>query len=93
MTGGPANMSSELGAEFSAWDEYITGRNLELVPGERIVQSWRTTKFPEEHEDSILTVTLEERDDGTLLTLSHSNVPEGHVGYEQGGWQQYYFDP
>ena len=93
MTGGRANMSAELGAEFSAWDGYITGRNLELVPGERIVQSWRTTKFPEDHEDSTITVTLEESDDGTLLTLWHSNVPEGHLGYEQGGWQKSYFEP
>ena len=49
MTGGRAQMSSELGGDFSAWDGYITGRNLELVPGERIVQSWRTTKFPADH--------------------------------------------
>jgi uncharacterized protein YndB with AHSA1/START domain len=93
MTGGQAHTSAELGAEFSAWDGYITGRNLELVPGERIVQSWRTTKFPEDHGDSIITVTLEEHGDGTLLTLSHNNVPDGHVGYERGGWQKSYFEP
>ncbi len=93
MTGGQAKASAELGAEIMAWDGYITGRNLELIPGERIVQAWRTTKFLEDHEDSIITLTFEERDDGTLLTLSHSNVPEGHLGYEQGGWQQSYFEP
>ena len=93
MTGGQAKASAELGAEIMAWDGYITGRNLELTPGARIVQAWRTTKFPEDHEDSIITLTFEERDDGTLLTLSHSNVPEGHLGYEQGGWQQSYFEP
>jgi hypothetical protein len=86
-------MSAELGGEFSTFDGYITGRNLEFVPGERIVQSWRTTKFPVDHGDSTLTVTLEERNDGTLLTLVHSNVPEGHLGYEQGGWQKQYFEP
>ena len=45
MTGGEAIMSDEVGADVSAWDGYITGRNLELVPGERIVQSWRTAEF------------------------------------------------
>ena len=30
MTGGVANVSSETGAEFDAWDGYIQGRNLEL---------------------------------------------------------------
>ena len=93
MTGGAAEMSDEIGAEISAWDGYISGRNLELVPGERIVQSWRTTKFSEEHEDSIITVTLEELDDGTLLTLVHSNVPDDHRSYEEGGWHSRYFEP
>jgi len=93
MTGGDANVSDQVGAEFSAWGDYITGRNLELVPGERIVQSWRTTKFDDEHEDSIITVTLEEADDGTLLTLVHSNVPDEHTNYEDGGWQSNYFEP
>jgi hypothetical protein len=32
-----------------------------------------------------LTVTLEEVEGGTLLTLVHSNVPEGQTSYEQGG--------
>jgi uncharacterized protein YndB with AHSA1/START domain len=93
MTRGEASMSDEIGAEVSAWDGYITGRNLELVAGERIVQSWRTTEFTDEHEDSIITVTFEEVEDGTLLTLVHSNVPDGQMTYEQGGWQEHYFEP
>ncbi len=93
MTGGEASTSDEIGAEFSAWDGYITGHNLELVPCERMVQSWRTTQFTDENEDSIITLTLEEVEDGTLLTLVHSNVPDGHTSYEQGGWQEHYFAP
>jgi uncharacterized protein YndB with AHSA1/START domain len=93
MTGSEAIMSDEVGAEVAAWDGYITGRNLELVPGMRIVQSWRTTEFDDEHEDSIITVTLEEVADGTLLTLTHSKVPEAHKSYEGGGWQKHYFEP
>jgi uncharacterized protein YndB with AHSA1/START domain len=93
MTGSEASTSDETGAEVSAWDGYITGRNLELVPGERIVQSWRTTKFTDEHEDSRITVTLEAVEDGTLLTLEHTNVPDGQTSYEESGWEEYYFDP
>jgi uncharacterized protein YndB with AHSA1/START domain len=93
MTRGEASMSDEVGAEVSAWDRYITGRNLELVPSERIVQSWRTTQFTDEHEDSIITVTLEEVEGGTLLTLVHSNVPDEQTSYEQTGWQEHYFEP
>jgi uncharacterized protein YndB with AHSA1/START domain len=91
--GGEAVMSDEIGAEISAWAGYITGRNLELVPAERIVQSWRTTEFDDETEDSIVTILLQETEDGTLLTLEHSNVPDLHKSYEEGGWQSNYFEP
>jgi uncharacterized protein YndB with AHSA1/START domain len=93
MTGSEARMSDEVGAEVSAWDGYISGRNLELIPGERIVQSWRTTEFGDEEEDSVITVVLQETEEGTLLTLDHSNVPDEHKGYEEGGWQSNYFEP
>ena len=93
MTGVEALMSDEIGAEVSAHDGYITGRNLELVPGERIVQSWRTADFADEHGDSVIAVTLEDADGGALLTLLHSNVPDEQTSYERGGWQEYYFEP
>jgi uncharacterized protein YndB with AHSA1/START domain len=93
MTGGEASMSDEVGAQVSAWDGYISGRNLALVPGERIVQSWRTSEFGDALEDSIITVVLQEAGDGTLLTLEHSNVPDDHRSYEEGGWQSKYFEP
>lgn len=93
MTGGEATMSDDVGAEVTAWDGYISGRNLELVPGERIVQSWRTTEFADEDQDSIITVVLQEVDEGTLLTLEHRNVPDAHRSYEEGGWQSNYFEP
>ncbi len=93
MTGSEAIMSDAVGDEVAAWDGYIAGRNLELVPGKRIVQSWRTSEFTDQHEDSIITVTLEEVAGGTLLTLVHSKVPEAHKSYEQGGWEKHYFEP
>jgi hypothetical protein len=49
------------------------------------VQSWRTSQFTDNHDDSIITVMLDESDDGeTLLTLIHSNVPDGQTSYERG---------
>ncbi len=93
MTGGEATMSDEIGAEVSAWDGYISGRNLALIPSERIVQSWRTSEFGDEHEVSVVTVVLERVGDDTLLTLEHSNVPDEHRSYEEGGWQSNYFEP
>jgi len=93
MTGGKAVMSDKVGAAVSAWDGYISGKNLELVPGKKIVQSWRTTQFTGAHQDSIITVTLTPTATGTRLTLEHSNVPEDQTGYEKDGWKDNYFSP
>ncbi len=93
MTGGKAEVSPTEGGAFTAWDGYIVGRTVELVPDERIVQSWRTTRFRDDQPDSRITVALSPIAGGTRLTLTHENVPEDHTGYEQGGWQEHYFEP
>ena len=93
MTGGKATQSAKVGAAVTAWDDYISGNNVELVPGKRIVQTWRTTKFTDEHGDSIIIVTLEPARGGTNLTLEHANVPDGQTSYEESGWQEHYFEP
>jgi uncharacterized protein YndB with AHSA1/START domain len=93
MTGSKASQSARIGAKVSAWGGYITGRNLELVPGRRIVQSWRTTKFTDDDPDSKIAVALHPVPGGTRLTLRHSKVPDGHTRYEQDGWQTHYFAP
>jgi hypothetical protein len=93
MTGGKATQSDRVGDMVSAWDDYITGQNVELVPGQRIVQTWRTTQFTDEHPDSTITVTLATIPGGTRLTLEHANVPDDQTGYEQDGWREHYFEP
>jgi activator of HSP90 ATPase len=94
ITGGkPARISREVGADFTVWNGYITGRNLTLEPGRRIVQSWRTTKFAKDDPDSQIEVLLEPVAGGTRVTVHHTNVPDGHTSYRDTGWQQSYFDP
>jgi len=93
MTGSAANASRTIGGAFTAWGGYIRGKNLDLDPGKRIVQLWRTTRFTDTDTDSIITVTLTAVEGGTRVTLVHSNVPDGHTGYENGGWRDHYFEP
>jgi len=92
MTGSPAEASDIVGATFSAWDGYIFGHNLELEPGVRIVQAWRTSEFAENEADSRLEVVLTAHEDGTLVTIRHSNLPVDGEQYRQG-WLDYYFAP
>lgn len=92
MTGGVANVSDEVDGEFDAWDGYITGRNTELVKGEKISQTWRTTEFAKEAPDSSLCILFETHGGGTKVTIYHDNLPEGGMRYKQG-WVDYYFEP
>ncbi|HEY4759357.1 MAG TPA: SRPBCC domain-containing protein [Thermoguttaceae bacterium] len=92
MTGGKAKVSAKVGESFQAWDGYITGKNLILEPGKRIVQSWRTSEFKDSEEDSQIELSLEPVKEGTKLTLRHTNLPANGEQYEQG-WVDNYFDP
>ncbi len=93
MTGGAAKMSNKVGAAFSAWDGYIAGKNLELVPGKRIVQSWRTSEFPDDAEDSVLTIELKKTAKGTQLKMTHAHVPDGQEEQYGPGWHENYWEP
>jgi len=93
MTGARAKASKKVGAAYSAWDGYIVGRNLELEPNRRIVQSWRTAEFAAADSDSTIVVALAPVGAGTRLTLRHSGVPDGQTAYENEGWRKFYFEP
>ncbi len=92
MTGGAAQVSAEVGGEFSAWDGYISGRNLALTPGRRILQSWRTVEFEAAEPDSTLEILFEPQKQGTLVTIRHTGLPAHGMQYRQG-WVDNYFEP
>jgi activator of HSP90 ATPase len=93
FTGSPARVDPGEGAEFSAWDGYISGRTLAVEPHSRILQSWRTTEFPEGSPDSQLEILFEDMGDGAQLTLIHTDIPDGQGENYRQGWQEYYFIP
>src|SRR5262245_12979931 len=94
FTGGAAaTIEPRVGGRHTAWDGYVEGEILELEPGRRIVKSWRSTDFPEGEGPSRLEVLLEPTEGGTLVTLLHSDLPEGEGGRFEEGWRDYYFNP
>ena len=66
----------------------INGKNLELVPGKLIRQSWRTQQFA----DSELEITLEPEGTGIRLTLKHTNLMGDGTHYKTG-WVKHYLEP
>lgn len=93
FTGAEAKASSKLNAKHSAWDGYIWGKNLELKAGKKIVQTWRTSEFPEDAPDSILEITFEEKAGKTKLSLYHHGLQKGDAKKYKKGWDDFYFAP
>lgn len=93
FTGGEAKIVPRTGGKFTAWDGYISGKTVELEPFKRIVQSWRTTEFPEGSPDSRLEILLEGLKAGTKVTLVQSEIPDGQGKQYKKGWHDFYFKP
>ena len=92
--GDRATASTKVKGKFMAWDGYITGVNIDLKEGKKIVQAWRSTEFPEDALDSILEIKLAPKASGkTTLTLTHINIPKGQGKKYKGGWKESYLDP
>ena len=93
FTGSPATTNAKVGAEFHAWDGYITGKNVELVKGKKIVQEWETSEWPEGYPRSRLELTFTPKKGGTELKMVHSQVPAEQVDEYTSGWPESYWEP
>lgn len=93
MTGAGAEIDPKVGGMFTAWDGYIEGKNIELVPNKKIVQAWRTSEFPARSKDSQVEIFFEKEKTGTRVTLIHTNIPKGQEEGYRVGWEDYYFKP
>jgi activator of HSP90 ATPase len=92
-TGAAAKLSSKEGGNFSAHNNYITGKNLQLVPDRLIVQSWRGEDWDKNDLDSTLIIYLEQDDKDVTLHLLHANVPDNAYDSLNIGWRDSYWKP
>ena len=86
-TGAEAEFIEEADTEFSFWDGDITGKNLELEYGKKLVQQWY---FGEENEPSIVTIKLHPDKKGTSLEFLQTNIPEADYDEFTAGINEYY---
>ena len=92
FTGMPANIDSAVGGAFSMFGGMIVGRNVELIPNQRIVQAWRPTHW-DPGVYSLVKFELKPQGYGTLLILDHTGFPEGDYDSLFHGWTVRYWDP
>ena len=89
---GDAAISPDAGGAFSCHGGAILGRNIELVPGKRIVQAWRVANW-EDGVYSIVRIELHERAGGTRLILDHAGYPAEGGEHLDSGWHERYWIP
>lgn len=93
FTGSDARCTAKVGQRFTAWDGYISGKNIELAKDKKIVQEWTTTEWPEGYEPSILTISLTAEGNGTRLKMIQTKVPASQYDEYNQGWYESYWDP
>jgi activator of HSP90 ATPase len=91
-TGMAAEIDPKAGGAFSMFGGLIVGRNIELIPNQRIVQAWRPT-----HWDpgiySLVKFDLKPHGSETTIVLDHTGFPEGDYDGLNSGWKPRYWDP
>jgi activator of HSP90 ATPase len=92
FTGGEASISREVGGEITAYDNYISGKNIELIQDEKIVQSWHAADWPEGYYSKV-TFELTAMPEGTRLDFTHVDVPDGTEKEFTQGWIDNYWEP
>jgi len=80
------------GEEFSAFDGHVLGRQVELVPGERIVQAWRFPVWPP-GTYSVVRFTLTAEAGGTRLVIDQHGEPEDWHDHVNTNWPTFYLTP
>jgi len=88
----PTAISREAGGAFSIFGGHIVGRQIELVPNERIVQAWRVVDW-ERGVYSIAKFELVEQGAGTKLVFDHTGFPKGQAEHLAEGWKGHYWEP
>ncbi len=87
----PTQISNEVGGTFTIFGGHIIGRQLELLPDERIVQAWRAVDW-EPGWYSIAKFNLVEQGSDTKIVFDHTGFPKGLGKHLASGWKEHYWD-
>jgi activator of HSP90 ATPase len=92
LTGHKAYISRRVGGRVEINDEAITGRNIELIPDRKIVQTWRDSRWPQEYHSTV-TFLLDQYNDETKLTFVQTGVPAEDYESLKQSWYENYWKP
>jgi len=85
-------ISSRVGGAFILFGGYITGRNLELTPGKRLVQAWRAGGW-DAGEYSVVRFELRSEPGGCRIIFDQRGFPPSQGKSLAHGWRVHYWEP
>jgi activator of HSP90 ATPase len=85
-------ISTRIGGAFTLFGGYITGRNLELTPGKRIVQAWRAGSW-DAGEYSVIRFELQSQPGGCRIIFDQRGFPPSQGKSLAYGWRVHYWEP
>ena len=92
LSGVGAKISKRVGGRFSAWGSHISGINLVLKPGKKIVQAWRATGWWPDHY-SIAIFDISKVRGGSKLKFTQIGIPPSRYSGHYRGWIETYWTP
>jgi activator of HSP90 ATPase len=87
-----AEIQPQAGGAVRLFGGRIEGRNIELIPNQRIVQAWRPASWPA-GVYSIVRFELAARGAGARLVLDHAGFTEDKWEGLNSGWPKMYWEP
>lgn len=85
--GRKAQISPKVGGPFSTDGGQVSGINVDLVPGRRIVQAWRHRDFPEGVYSMAAFELTPTPAGGTEVVLTHRGVPKALLDRTEEAWR------
>jgi len=92
LSGERAKISKKVGGKFTAWGSHISGINLVLKPGSKIVQAWRATGWWPDHY-SIAIYDIKKMRSGSKLKFTQIGIPPHRYSGHYRGWIEAYWTP
>ena len=92
FTGAPARIDARPGGTFTLFGGRVTGKIVELVPNQRIVESWRVETWPA-GVYSAVRIELTPTPIGIRLTLDQSGFPPADKETLERNWNATQWEP
>ncbi len=93
LTESEAKISRKIGGKYSVWEGTISGKNVELIPDKKIVQTWKSDGEDwAKNPPSTITLLLEPVDEGTVIKFTQEDIPEEACDSVKKGWNTYYWE-